>query len=43
MRETLFYRKMRLNMVTYNSKDKNTTQGNLVESVGSPVASIWCK
>ena len=27
----------------YRSKDKNTTQGNLAELVGSPVAPNWCK
>ena len=30
-------------VVSYRGKDKNTTQGNLVELVGSPVAPIWCK
>ena len=30
-------------VVIYRSKDKNTTQGNLAELVGSPVAPIWCK
>ena len=30
-------------MVKYRSKDKNTTQDNLAELVGRPVALIWCK
>ena len=30
-------------VVSYRGKDKNTTQGNLAELVGSPVAPIWCK
>ncbi len=30
-------------VVIYRGKDKNTTQGNLAELVGSPVAPIWCK
>ena len=30
-------------VVIYRSKDKNTTQGNLVELVGSPVAPFGCK
>ena len=30
-------------VVIYRGKDKNTTQGNLAESVGSPVAPFWCK
>ena len=38
-----FCGKMGVYMVIYRSKDKNTTQGNLVELVGSPVAPIWCK
>ena len=38
-----FYGKTHIYMVIYRSKDKNTTQGNLAELVGSPVAPIWCK
>ena len=38
-----FYGKMDIYVVTYRSKDKNTTRGNHVELVGSPVAPIWCK
>ena len=38
-----FCGKMGVYMVIYRSKDKNTTQGNLAELVGSPVAPIWCK
>ena len=30
-------------MVIYRNKDKNTTQGNLAELVGSSVAPVWCK
>lgn len=30
-------------VLVYRSKDKNTTQGNLAELVGSPVAPLWCK
>lgn len=30
-------------VVIYRSKDKNTTQDNLAELVGSSVAPIWCK
>ena len=32
-------------MVIWSGKDKNTTQGNLAEPVGSPVAPVvfWCK
>jgi len=30
-------------VVIYRGKDKNTTQNNLAELVGSPVAPIWCK
>ena len=30
-------------VVIYRGKDKNTTQSNLAEPVGSPVAPIWCK
>ena len=30
-------------VVIYRGKDKNTTQDNLAELVGSPVAPIWCK
>ena len=33
-----FYGKMDVYMVKYRSKDKNTTQDNLAELVGSPVA-----
>ena len=35
--------KMSVYVVIYRCKDKNTTQGNLAELVGSPVAPIWCK
>ncbi len=38
-----FCGKMGVYMVIYRGKDKNTTQGNLAELVGSPVAPIWCK
>ncbi len=38
-----FCGKMGAYVVIYRSKDKNTTQGNLAELVGSPVAPIWCK
>ena len=38
-----FYSKISGYVVIYRDKDKNTTQGNLAELVGSPVASIWCK
>jgi hypothetical protein len=38
-----FCGKMDASVVIYRSKDKNTTQGNLVELVGSPVAPLWCK
>lgn len=38
-----FYGKIGGYVVTYRSKDKNTTQGNLAELVGSPVAPFWCK
>ena len=38
-----FYSKISGYMVIYRGKDKNTTQGNLAELVGSPVAPIWCK
>ena len=31
------------NVVIYRSKDKNTTQGNLAELIGSPVAPFWCR
>ena len=37
------YGKMDDYMVKYRSKDKNTTQGNLAELVGSPVAPLRCK
>ena len=35
-----FYGKISDCVVTYRGKDKNTTQGNLAELVGSPVAPI---
>ena len=38
-----FYSKISGYVVIYRGKDKNTTQGNLAELVGSPVAPIWCK
>lgn len=38
-----FCGKTGVHVVIYKGKDKNTTQGNLVELVGSPVALIWCK
>ncbi len=38
-----FCGKMGVYVVIYRSKDKNTTQGNLAELVGSPVVPIWCK
>ena len=38
-----FYGKMDVYMVKYRSKDKNTTQGNLAELVGSPVALLRCE
>ncbi len=38
-----FYSKISGYVVIYRDKDKNTTQGNLAELVGSPVAPIWCK
>ena len=38
-----FYGKIGGYVVIYRSKDKNTTQVKLVELVGSPVASFWCK
>ena len=38
-----FCGKMGVYMVIYRGKDKNTTQDNLAELVGSPVAPIWCK
>lgn len=38
-----FYGKTGGYVVIYSSKDKNTTQGNLAELVGSPVAPLWCK
>ena len=38
-----FYGKISGHVVRYRNKDKNTTQGNLAELVGSPVAPIWCK
>ncbi len=39
----IFYGKSDVYVVIYKGKDKNTTQGNLAELVGSPVAPIWCK
>ena len=30
-------------MLVYRGKDKNTTQGNLAELAGSPVAPAWGK
>ena len=38
-----FYGKIRGYVVIYRNKDKNTTQGNLAELVGSPVTQSWCK
>ena len=38
-----FYRKIIGYVVIYRGKDKNTTQDNLAEPVGSPVAPYWCK
>ena len=38
-----FYGKIGGYVVIYRSKDKNTTQGNLAELVGSPVSPFWCK
>ena len=38
-----FYGKMGVYVVIYRSKDKNTTQDNLAELVGSPVAPFRCK
>lgn len=38
-----FYGKIGGYVLSSKSKDKNTTQGNLAEPVGSPVAPIWCK
>ena len=38
-----FYGKIGGYVVIYRGKDKNTTQDNLAELVGSPVAPIWCK
>ena len=38
-----FYGKIGGYVVIYRGKDKNTTQGNLAELVGSPVAPLWCK
>ena len=38
-----FYGKISVFIVIYKSKDKNTTQGNLAELVGSPVAPFRCK
>ena len=42
-RITYFGGKVNIYVVIYRSKDKNTTQGNLAELVGSPVAPVWCK
>ncbi len=39
----LFYGKISGYVVIYRDKDKNTTQGNLAELVGSPVALFGCK
>ena len=36
-----FYGKTGVYVVMYKNKDKNTTQGSLVELVGSPVALFW--
>ena len=36
-----FYGKMDIYVVTYRSKDKNTTRGNLVELVGGQTDSIF--
>ena len=38
-----FYGKPSVYVIIYRGKDKNTTQVNLVELVGSPVAPFWCK
>ena len=38
-----FCGKMGVYVVIYRSKDKNTTQGNLAELVGSPDAPFGCK
>lgn len=38
-----FCGKMGVSVVIYRGKDKNTTQENLAELVGSPVAPNWCK
>ena len=38
-----FCGKMGVYVVIYRCKDKNTTQGNLAELVGSPVAPFGCK
>ena len=38
-----FYGKIGGYVVIYRGKDKNTTQDNLVEPVGSPVAPFRCK
>ena len=38
-----FYGKTDVHVIIYRNKDKNTTQDNLVELVGSPVAPFWCK
>jgi len=38
-----FYGKIGGHVITYRSKDKNTTQDNLAEPVGSPAAPLRCK
>lgn len=38
-----FYGKTGVYVVIYRDKDKDTTQGNLAELLGSPDAPIWCK
>lgn len=43
MRSANFYGKMSDYVVVFKGKDKNTTQGNFAELVGSPVTSLWCK
>ena len=42
-RITYFGGKVNIYVVIDRSKDKNTTQDNLAELVGSPVAPVWCK
>lgn len=39
----IFYGKSNVYVVIYKDKDKNTTQAELAELVGSPVAPLWCK